>query len=392
MKILAIHNYYQIRSGEDLAFDATVSVLRERGHILSFLTRDNREIGNGAISKLRTAITSVFSIRAFCEVWRTIGREKPTIALVQNVFPLISPSVYWALRLRGIPVAQRVFNYRPVCPNGVLFTQGLICERCRGGGYWNAVIYACYRGSRAASLAMALSVAFARVSGVWRWGVDLFLTPDLFLGGKILPAVNDTRKIRVLYNPAPTLFSETTGPRGTDILFVGRLVPEKGIDMVLECAKRLPKHRFRVIGAGDFEDAARKKALALGLENVEWLGPVYGDDLVRHYNEAGALLLPSRWYDNMPLVLTQALILGIPVVASRINGIPEFAIDGETARLAEPLDADDFAKRLNDVFADPETTRKLSTEGVRRSKDWFSPENFGRNLESLLQEAQKELH
>jgi glycosyltransferase involved in cell wall biosynthesis len=396
MKILAIHNYYRIRSGEDLAFDATLATLRERGHAVSVLTRDNQEFGDGAFTKVRTALGSLFSIRAFWCTWRSIGRDRPEVALVQNVFPLLSPSVYWALRLRRVPVAQRVFNYRAVCPNGVLFTQGAICERCRGGAYWNAVIYRCYRGSRGASAAMAVSLGAMRFFGVWRWGVRLFLTPDIFLGAKIVPAIHDAEKIRVLFNPAPVhLMGEVraagapkTETRGRDVLYVGRLVPEKGIDMVLECAKRLPDHRFRIVGTGEYEPTARKTAESLKLRNVEWLGPVYGDDLVRYYRDAGALVLPSRWYDNMPLVLTQALILGTPVVASRINGIPEFVIDGITGRLAEPLDADDFAAKISEVFRDSQKTRELSAEGIRRAREWFLPESFGTRLESIL----KELH
>jgi glycosyltransferase involved in cell wall biosynthesis len=218
--------------------------------------------------------------------------------------------------------------------------------------------------------------------------VKLFLTPDLFLGDKILPAVHDEEKIRVLFNPAPTFPpAEANVLRGNDILYVGRIVPEKGIEMVLECAKRLPHRIFRVIGSGEFEVEAKALAQQMGIRNVQWLGPVYNGDLVRHFQECGALILPSRWYDNMPLVLTQALILGIPIVASRINGIPEFVIEGKTGRLAEPLDPEDFTRKLQSVFADLSMTEALSTEGKVRAKAWFSPEFFGPNLELILEET-----
>jgi glycosyltransferase involved in cell wall biosynthesis len=390
MTILAIHNYYQIRSGEDLAFEATVNVLRQRGHSVSLLTDDNQNISTHPAARIRLALTSFFSIRAFIRTWKEVSRSHPKVALVQNVFPLLSPSVYLALKLRGIPVVQRIFNYRLVCPNGILYTQGRICERCTGGANWNAVRFACYRKSRSASAVLAASLAIWRAVGLWRWGVKRYLTPDLFLGKKILPAVRDETKIRTVFNPAPISASHPLKrfSRESDVLFVGRLVREKGIFTLIKIAREMPDRVFQIIGSGEDAETARDQAQKAGLTNIRWKGPIYGSELDHYFERCGALVLPSEWYDNMPLVLTQALLSGIPIVASRINGIPEFAIEGETARLANPGDPHDFARRIREVFDDPERTAQLCEAGFRRASEWFMPERFGPALEQALIEPE----
>ena len=385
MKILAIHNYYQIRSGEDLAFDASVAALRARGHTVDLLTVDNSEMKRLAL--VLSAMGAAFNLRRFWQTFKEARRQKPDLALVQNVFPRLSPSIYFALKFAGVPVVQRVYNYRAICPNGILYTQSKICERCAHGAYWNAVRFKCYRSSFSASLIMAKAVAFARVTGVWRWGVQRFLTPDRFLGTKLQIATRSSDSIRTVFNPAPESSlnrKPVFSGRNQRILFIGRHVRAKGIWCLLDVAQAMPGRTFVIVGGGEESETAQAEATRRGLKNIEWKGAVYGADLLLLLETEGALILPSQWYDNMPLVLTQALLAGIPIVASDINGIPEFVMEGVTGRLAHPARPSDFARRLEEVFSQPEVTQKLAQEGARRSQDWFLPDASAASLEREL--------
>ena len=148
--------------------------------------------------------------------------------MVQNVFPLISPSVYYALRSEGIPIVQLVYNYRFVCPDAQLFSLGEICERCVLGNHWHAVARKCYRNSRALSAWYAAILKLHRVTETFARNIDQFIIPDNFLGTRLIKGGIPAQKIKKNVNP---FFVEDYQPcyePGEFILYVGRLGETKG--------------------------------------------------------------------------------------------------------------------------------------------------------------------
>jgi len=148
VKILIVHNHYQQPGGEQMAVEAQVSLLRERGHRVILYMRNNAEIERyGLWQKVIFFPKTIFSRRTYREIRALVMRERPDVAHVHNVFPLISPSVYWALKDSGVPVIQTVHNFRFLCPNALFYTHGRICERCKYGNTLHAVRWKCYRQS-----------------------------------------------------------------------------------------------------------------------------------------------------------------------------------------------------------------------------------------------------
>jgi glycosyltransferase involved in cell wall biosynthesis len=393
LKVLAIHNHYQIRSGEDLAFESAASMLRNQGHTVIMLEAHNRDYVSKWWKFPLVALGMIFSIRWFLRTRRTVKQHHPDVALVQNVFPLISPSVYWALRISGVPVVQRMFNYRPVCPNGVLYTRGAICERCVRGAYWHAVRLSCYRNSWSSSLMMSLSLGIHRLAGMWRSTVSLFLLPDQFLGRKLRVLGLAYNRFRLVPNPAPEhslLRPPVFANRASQVLFVGRIVREKGIFLFLEIARLLPDVQFQIVGSGEDEVEARQFHQCHQLTNVEFVGPLYGLDLVRHIESVALLVVPSQWYDNIPLIITQAFLAGTPVLASEINGIPEYVINEETGWLADPSDANAFVSRIRWLAEHPESAQQVARHARTRAEQWFMPGAADQALESALFEARSQ--
>ncbi len=389
LKILAIHNYYQIRSGEDLVFDDTVRILKKYGHSVESLTRDNSEFAGSKLKLLIVPFVTVFSIRTFFSVLCAVRKTKPDVAVVQNVFPLVSPSAYLALKISGVPVVQRVLNFRIICPSGVIYTHGKICTRCEGGANWNAVFYSCYRNSRWATIPLAFSLFVWRSFGLWRWGAAQFTTSVPFVGQKINIAVQDTNKIHTVFTPplqTALPSSEQVKPREKSVLFVGRFVQEKGIFAFVRTAAALPNIPFEIIGAGDAESAAKKLGEDLGAKNILWRGKVYGEGLSEALYRCGVFVLPSEWHDNMPLILSQAMLHAIPVVASNLAGISDLIIEGVTGRLAVPADIQSFKEKILDVFDQPLQTRAMVDESLKRAHQW-NEENFEKLFVDILKKT-----
>ncbi len=158
-----------------------------------------------------------------------VTRDEPDIALVQNVFPLLTPSVYIALAEAGIPVIQAVYNYRLVCPSAELYTEGAICERCVDGNTLHAVIHRCYRGSYAASAWYASIVGLHRMLKTFSNKISSFMVPDNFLGTKL--AEGGIPAVKIWCNPNPFFLDEYQAEPTHHgfVLFAGRLVSQKGI-------------------------------------------------------------------------------------------------------------------------------------------------------------------
>src|SRR5213596_3612121 len=136
VKILACHNRYAVRGGEDIAFDTAVSLWKGGGHRVQVFERDNQTLEDSSWwLRWRAARRVVFDPGVARDLSQIIRDTRPDVAVVQNTFPLMSLAPYKLLRANGVPLVQVVYNYRYLCLNGELYTQGAICERCAGGNY-----------------------------------------------------------------------------------------------------------------------------------------------------------------------------------------------------------------------------------------------------------------
>ncbi|HYF66017.1 MAG TPA: glycosyltransferase, partial [Herpetosiphonaceae bacterium] len=128
---------------------------------------------------------TVFSRPAYRRLRELVRRERPDVAHVHNVFPLLSPAVYRALRAEGVPIVQTIHNFRLLCPNALFFTRGAICERCKGGNMLHAVRLACYRDSRLLSALYATTIMAHRRAGTFA-AIDRFIALTEFTAAKLV--------------------------------------------------------------------------------------------------------------------------------------------------------------------------------------------------------------
>ena len=130
MKILIAHNYYQFLGGEDIVVFNESELLNRYKHSILFYKRKNNEINKFTVfNKISLFWETSWSSRTYNEITKIIKDEKPDICHVHNMFPLITPSIYYACYDNKIPVVQTIHNYRFFCTNGVFFRDNHICER-----------------------------------------------------------------------------------------------------------------------------------------------------------------------------------------------------------------------------------------------------------------------
>ncbi|MGR6962958.1 glycosyltransferase [Geodermatophilus sp. URMC 61] len=165
----------------------------------------------------------------------------------------------------------------------------------------------------------------------------------------------------------PVVASRSADPGRPVVGVVGRLVPEKGVDVFLRAATLasavVPQARFLVVGDGPLRPDLEHRAAVLGLADaVTFTG--YRSDAPRLLAGLDVLAVPSR-SDGSPLVVCEAMAAGVPVVASRVGGLPDLIEDGGSGLLVRPGEAEDLARALVSLLLDPEAARRLGARGRR---------------------------
>lgn len=178
----------------------------------------------------------------------------------------------------------------------------------------------------------------------------------------------------------------------SDILFIGHLLPSKGIYVLLDALKMLKDEGLevhcRVVGG---ENAAFVKVVEkAGLsDSVEILGFKEGGEKDQLFREAAIVVLPTL-DDCFPLVLLEAMREGKPVVSTRVGGIEDIVEDGVTGLLVEAGDARALAAALRRLLDNPLEAQQMGATGRRRFEDCFTHERFEERLLSILLKVARE--
>ena len=360
-KILFVHNTYQQRGGEDGVVENEISLLRSLGKEVSLFSVSNSGI-EGGLSAARSAFALLRGGESEIEadLDERIRTFKPELIHLHNVFPRIGEGAYRAAERSRIPVVQTIHNYRFSCANALFLRDGKPCENCLRGSLSNAVRYACYRNSRLASATVAAWIGKNRRASEIGKRARRIIALTRFAGDMLVEAGVPAHKLRIKANYVPDEVGRPAGraQEASGVLFVGRISPEKGVQTLLEVARQLPELPFTIIGDGPLRTPLQERAR--GMSNVHWLGALPAPQVQVEMAKARILLFPSILYEGFPMVLGEAFAVGLPVVCSRIGGLPEIVGHEREGVLAPPGDAAAFAREVQRVIDDPAFSERLS--------------------------------
>ncbi|MGD0093753.1 MAG: glycosyltransferase, partial [Planctomycetota bacterium] len=253
LRVLIIHNRYRQPGGEDVVAAAQARLLREKGHEVLLLEKDNREIdGYGLLRKAALFFHTADNPFAAAEVRKAVRDFKPQAAHIHNTLPLFSPSIYAPLAKAGVKVIQFLHNYRLLCAAGTLYRQGAPCVLCADGDPSPAVAHRCWADSEFASLAFTRMLRRHRRLRTWHEKVDLFVALNSYMRGLtvqhgLVPADKIVVQPNFLYVEAPPAAPDAVG---AGFLFAARLVPEKGVATLLRAHELCREARLEIIGDG----------------------------------------------------------------------------------------------------------------------------------------------
>lgn len=268
------------------------------------------------------------------------------------------------------PTVKTLHVYDDFCPAGNKFHH-LGARQCRhrpGAACVPRMVYKrCVRSRRPAVIWMQYrrAVEAARANTA----VDRLIVASDHVCREAVASGYAADRISVI--PYFTELPSETLPVGSGpahLLFVGRLVREKGVDRLLRAIRHVPGD-WRLTIAGDGPDRPRlariARRLALG-DRVEVVGWANGDTLARLYDRSRAVIVPSLWPEPFGIVGIEAMSRARPVVAFAVGGIPEWLDDGCSGFLVAPGDEAQLGARIGALVQRPDLAQRMGQAGRAR--------------------------
>ena len=370
MKILQLHNRYQIIGGEEGVVQAENILLTQNGHTVQLLEVTNDRI-SGVRAKLGAAIGAIYSRKAKQQVQAQIQTFRPDIVHVHNFFPLLSPSIYDVCQQHRIPVVQTLHNYRLICPKAMLFRDNQLCEVCVGKPFaLQGIRSGCYRGSRSQTAVVAAMLAFHTARGTWRNQVSAYIALTDFQKQKLIQGGLPAHKIHVKPNFIDVATrSKASFPRENFVLFVGRLAEEKGAGLLIDAYTQdaypqdsnLPS--LKLVGDGPLKDQLIQQVAAAGMsDRITFLGRQDKPQVLDLMKRAQVLVFPSIWYEGFPLTLAEAFACGLPAIVPSLGSMAEIVTPGVTGFHFIPQSSSDLLKTLRSALSSdlPQLSRQAN--------------------------------
>jgi len=400
-QLLSINNYYYRRGGSEAVFFEHNRLFELAGwDVVPFAMHNAQNLASrwsahfvdeiddearSPIAKLTRAVSAIYSTEAARRIRGLIALTRPNVAHAHNIYHHLSPSVLVELRRQDIPAVLTLHDLKLVCPAYKMHTQGAICEGCRGGALRNVVKNRCIKNSTAMSALVWLESTVHKSLDLYANTVTRFVVPSRFFLAKFAEWGVDTTRFTHVPNSVDVDAMIADGEPGEAFVYVGRLVPEKGVATLIRAAAQA-RVCLRIVGTGPEESSLRQLAAELG-GDVEFTGYLSGPALRAAISCARAVVIPSEWYENAPISVLEASAMARPIIGANIGGIPGLIRQGETGVVFTRGSVDALVEVLTRVQRLPiSTVRCIGLAGREWMRAEFSPAAYRDRMLALYQE------
>lgn len=329
----------------------------------------------GRVAKLAWHLRSAWGATSASELRKILAREKVDLVYAHNTARM-QPALFEATQALDIPLCLHLHDYALLCPKASMFKATGNCEQpcmeCR-------ILTSRLKASDGQGVtAIAVSEALKR----------RFLESDVLVKADwhILP------NTYVREEDLPKSFAKRSGPEAGPFTFgyVGALSEEKGIEQLIKAFLDVSQRhdiRLQIAGRGrkDYED--HLKAMSLGAP-IDFLGFVKADSV---YGQVDAVVVPSVWNEPQGMILIEAAVYGVPVIAAARGGIPEIVVDERTGWCYDPDKEDALAASLEKAALigkiDWWLQREIAFPGTLVFKGTSEASGYYARLNALLMQA-----
>ncbi len=406
MKILQINKFFYKRGGAEAYMLALSNMLRQQGHqVLEFAMHhpDNLESPysdyfvkhldfqkrQGFFSDLKKSAHLLYSWEASRKLEKLIKKEKPDIAHLHNFYFQLTPSILKVLKKHNIPMVWTMHDYKLICPNYRLFTQGRVCERCKVHKYYNCFTYKCLQNKSSYSFLVMLETYLHNLVLKSYDQIDLYISPSRFLQAKVAQWGINQEKVSQIYNFINLKEFEPDYTPGQYLLYFGRLAEEKGLLLLLQALREMPELNLKIVGDGPQKQLLAEYIKEYNVNNVQLIGHTTGDKLNDLIKKARFVVLPSIWYENNPISVLEAFALGKPVIASDLGGLPELVKPGQTGFIFKANDLTDMKSQISQNYNNLEQISQMGRQARLFVEKNCTPHKHYQQIENIYEKLKK---
>lgn len=396
MRIILCHNNYSVSGGAEVFYHEVGRVLSEQGHQVAYFSAMSEKVCSpwrdyfppvvsysqgGLPAKVINFPRMVYNGNAKQKMGRLIEDFKPDIIHAFAIYVQLTPAILDAAREAGVPVVMSCNDYKHICPNYKLYHHGKICEECNGGKFYRAIVNRCCHDSMAYSVASTVEAYVHNWMNIYRKNVHTFLFASEFMANKTETFWGKGNfRWRMLRNPFEAKQHSASIEVGNYALYFGRLIDEKGLNVLLDAAALARDVPLVVVGDGPDLDKLKQQAAAQSLTHVQFVGAKWGDELDQILRGCRFVVVPSLWHENFPYVILQSFAVGKPVIGSNRGGIPELVAHGERGLVYEATDAAALAEAMCLLMAHSDQTKQMGEAAKKYVNTEFNDERFYANL------------
>lgn len=361
-------------------------------HNLMYHCSSFRVNGNGGAETYLTSLiqsqqpgVSDFVIKSLAEV------DQSRLKLLH----IHSPNLL--LQMKGeCPTVFTVHNHSLYCPSGTkyLARQGVICDRNISylGCLWGKFVDGC--GSRKPSRVIDELIGTNHLNKFIKNFKVTFIANSDYVRNELIknglpPEQTVTLRCGISVPQMVTSPLTLETHKKHRILFVGRIVPDKGLEWLIKSLIHTdPQIELDIAGQGWDQPRLEQLAHKLGVNNrITWHGWCNSEKLNQLYEQCFTLIFPSIWPEPAGLVTLEAYTHYRPVIAAAVGGIPEYLRDGETGILVRANDIKMLAEAITNLSSDYEKCRRMGEQGYALFLQEFTMDIHVKHLQKIYEDT-----
>jgi len=389
MKILLLNDVGTATGGAETQMLSLRDNLRSLSHDVRLFASVAKPVADSPLlseyscfgtNSLFQVISQTANVSAYLNLRRVLDEFQPDIVHVRMFMWQLSPLILPLLK--EVPCLYQTAVYKAICPMGTkLLPDGSPCKYKAGKA---CLDHGC--------LTPQSWVVFMVQRRLWlRYRHTFNTVVALSHAMKVNLEAEGITSVKVVHNGVPERELRPPLSEPPTVVFAGRLVSEKGVDVLLKAFAQIKEHvtEAELMIAGQGVEAENLKLLAqqLGISrNVKWLGHIPRQELEQHFDKAWVQVVPSLWAEPFGNVTTEAMMRGTAVIASATGAQPEIVRDNETGFLVPPGDVTALADVLLKLLSNRKLAEEMGEAGRKRAIEEFSEERRTQNFLDIYEE------
>lgn len=360
-----------IRQGNEVQYFGMEHEGRCVGNKVNAYTKDMDFHGGSIWAKVKYPIETIYSKEARKKIRLVLDDFEPDVCHINNFNYQLTPSILLEIEAwrkknnKNCKIVFTAHDYQLVCPNHMcnIPSSHTNCEQCFNNNFGSCFKNKCIHNSPAKSFIGMMEAKYWNKKGTYEL-FDSMICCSKFIKSKLDSNPLFSKKTVAIQNFIDIKDSDLSEVNlklpDKYVLYFGRFSQEKGIGTLIDVCKNLTDVQFVFAGSGEYEDDINSlpNAINLGFRN--------GAELEFIIKNAAFSIYPSEWYENCPFSVMESLSYGVPVVASRIGGIPELVTDGVNGKLFDYGNAEQLCSNIRFLSENEDELSKLK-EGAKNT-------------------------